>query len=727
MSVIAWMFGLGILAVGFPFLFHMVRRTPKGLMPFGSVMFLKPSPPVVTRRSRLENLLLLALRAAAICLIVSAFMRPFFRGADTLSEVDVANRRVAILVDFSASMRRTGLWDQATQQVEQVLESLEPNDDVALLAFDSSVRSIVDFDESVDDRDATRRIRESLKTLEPTWARSDLGMALVSVADQLDIWRESQRSNDEHSDSKLQIVVISDLQKGSRLEALQAYQWPANVFVKFLTVVPEDFSNATLQLLDPLPDENDPSTRIRVANSEDSIRDQFFVHWEGEPDRPPPASIPFYVPAGTSQVLKVPLDQTRVARQFVVSGDEEEFDNDFFVVPPQPYELKVIYVGPDDNNDPQGLLFYLDRALSGGSVRTVSVSRLEGDSTLGQPTEKGGVPTLVVLATAVEESRKPDIDAYLKSGGTLLVVLRDDETTQSTASWTGAKTVADAAREGQPSSQDYRMLADIRFSNPLFHPFANPKFNDFTQIRFWRYQPVELGDDVDVLARFDNGASAIWHRTLPEGGEVYSLASGWHPDDSQLALSTKFVPLINGLLDIAADLPDLKKSLLVGEPIVFPASKNSSEKRIIVKPDGTRVELAQSDDRFNGTDEPGIYRYLLEDLNTDLSPTDESEPPVEFAVNVDRAESETIAIPLAQIEMNGVKIGEQETAAAELSQMRDQRDRDIEDRQKFWKWLIIGAMMLLISETWLASRTASRTDVGSAPSPLSREPSGEMI
>ena len=74
MSVMAWLFGLGALAIAFPFLFHLIRRTPKGQTVFSSLMFLKPSTPTLTRRSRLENLLLLLMRCAAIGLIAFAFM-----------------------------------------------------------------------------------------------------------------------------------------------------------------------------------------------------------------------------------------------------------------------------------------------------------------------------------------------------------------------------------------------------------------------------------------------------------------------------------------------------------------------------------------------------------------------------------------------------------------------------------------------------------------------------
>ena len=57
MGVLTWIFGLGLLAAAFPFLFHLIRRTPRGEVPFSSLMFLRPSPPTLTKRSRLDNLL----------------------------------------------------------------------------------------------------------------------------------------------------------------------------------------------------------------------------------------------------------------------------------------------------------------------------------------------------------------------------------------------------------------------------------------------------------------------------------------------------------------------------------------------------------------------------------------------------------------------------------------------------------------------------------------------
>ncbi len=84
MSLLAPLYFLGALAVGLPILFHLIRRQPKGQVEFSSLMFLRPTPPRLTRRSRLDNWLLLLLRALALMLLAAAFARPFLRSVADL-------------------------------------------------------------------------------------------------------------------------------------------------------------------------------------------------------------------------------------------------------------------------------------------------------------------------------------------------------------------------------------------------------------------------------------------------------------------------------------------------------------------------------------------------------------------------------------------------------------------------------------------------------------------
>ena len=118
MSLLTPLYMLGFLGLSLPVLLHLIRRRPRGQYAFSSLMFLSPSPPRLTRKSRLDQILLLLLRAAALALLALAFARPFLREADRLGLGDTVHRKVAILVDTSASMRRGEMWDQTLKQAD---------------------------------------------------------------------------------------------------------------------------------------------------------------------------------------------------------------------------------------------------------------------------------------------------------------------------------------------------------------------------------------------------------------------------------------------------------------------------------------------------------------------------------------------------------------------------------------------------------------------------------
>ena len=114
MNFLAPLFLLGNLAIAAPIVFHLIRRTTREVTPFSTLMFLQPTPPRVTRRSRLENLWLLLLRCAVLGLLALGFARPFLqREADSSAPAAGAGKRTVLLVDTSASTRRDGLWDEA--------------------------------------------------------------------------------------------------------------------------------------------------------------------------------------------------------------------------------------------------------------------------------------------------------------------------------------------------------------------------------------------------------------------------------------------------------------------------------------------------------------------------------------------------------------------------------------------------------------------------------------
>ena len=424
MGFLAMAFAAGALAIGFPIVFHLIRRTPRGKQEFSSLMFLSASPPTLTRRSRLDHLLLLLLRAAIICLLVLAFMRPFFRENINMLRAGIPARRIAIVMDTSASMRSGNLWTQAVEEAEQLLRDLEPLDDIALYTFDSQLRSIIPFEPAataltrVKQNDKVELIRAELAGSGPTWQRTDLAQVLIGVAEELE-----NLSVGEELAAASQIVLVSDLQEGAEIQALQSYDWPESVRVDIRRMALANgaqASNATLRVVAGELGNRADEISVRVANGPESDLDRFVVRWgtaasangslgaadaglqnpgqqnaggfqganeragslesgaeiseqlpESLVDSGPLAGggfsgasqlgeVAYFVPAGNSQVLSVPrLPVHRESKHLVLQGDRIDFDNSYFYVPPDSSSIRWATWGLTKSTTPTRCCFIL--------------------------------------------------------------------------------------------------------------------------------------------------------------------------------------------------------------------------------------------------------------------------------------------------------------------------------------------------------------------------------
>jgi hypothetical protein len=257
-----------------------------------------------------------------------------------------------------------------------------------------------------------------------------------------------------------------------------------------------------------------------------------------------------------------------------------------------------------------------------------------------------------------------------------------------------------SAEEAEP--RDYAMLGEIDFSHPLFATFADPRFSDFTKIRFWRHRRLEIEGEkppeVRVLARFDDGYPALLER--PHGkGRLLVLTSGWQPGDSQLALSSKFVPLLASLLEYPARGVMEKASYSVNDSIPLPPVTEEATPRKIRKPDGAEIELDPAAASFDETDQPGIYELVVDGVER------------RFAVNLSPEESRTAPLTSEELESRGARLG---VSTESTQRQRHMRDLELESAQKLWRWFLVGALGLLIIETWVAGhlgRSASRKAV----------------
>ena len=692
MNFLAPLFALGALAVIGPILFHLIRRTTKDVTPFSTLMFLQPTPPRVTRRSRLENLWLLLLRCLAVALLALGFARPFVQHElPGEAKVAGAGRRVVILVDTSASMRREKLWDDARTKADDVLRKTAPADEVAVVAFDRTARTIVSFDEwktlSPDERAPAAAQR--LATLAPGWAATHLDAALIHAAELLE-----QPSKAELKPAE--IVIISDLQDGATLDALQGYNWPKALTVRLEPVLAKNTANASVAWVPETDDADIPADeaplRLRVTNASESKREQFPLRWAQTTDAS--AEVPAYVPAGQSRIVRAPKPPAR-ATSLTLTGDDTAFDNTVFILPPQPAKIPLLFLGQDADDNTRASLYYLRRAFP--KTRSQSVEITAHRDATAVPAFQLQQAQLLVLGENADDAALVSARQFARDGHIVIAPLTSDASAQAVARLLENPRFS----ASEAPVKDYALLAQIDFQHPLFAPFADPRFSDFTKIHFWKYRRFDATTltGAQVIARFDGGDPAIVQAPLGKGSVVI-FASSWRPQDSQLALSSKFVPLLHALLDQSSRAPAAKAQYFVGDEVPLPAEPAALQVR---KPDGTEVAAAAGA-KFSGTDQPGIYAVTPGMMR--------------FVVNLAPAESRIAPLPPARFAALGVPLPSAEHAAAPptAGQLAQRQAAEIEGRQKLWRWLIVVALGVLLLETLIAGKL-SRASRSSTTAP----------
>jgi len=683
MSFLAPLFLLGAVAIAAPIIFHLIRRTSRDKVPFSSLMFLQPTPPRVTKKSRLENILLLILRCAVLVLLALAFARPFLRGSLNASSKGVVTRTV-VLVDTSASMRRENLFSEAVDRALGVAREADRAAQVAIYAFDRNARAVVPFADwnkaSLNDRKVIAEQR--LRALKPTWNNTHLGNALIAASEAFDAERD-------HPTAERRIVIVSDLQDGARIEGLQGFNWPKQTHVTLLPVKAKKPTNAGAQLIaasGPVTTLSNETVRVRVFNSSESGREQFELRWAKTISN----AIAAYVPPGRARMFDLP--RALNSDEITLTGDDADFDNRLFIVTPPREKIQVTFIGTDSETNTHELLFYLKRAFPETARQEVQINSFNPEVDFSASLRQS---TLVVVGGLIGPAAQRDLKVALTNGAMVLAVLRKPEEAPGIAALAGQSVTAEEA-----SGSEYRMFSEIDFAHPLFAPFADPRFSDFTKIRFWKHRKLTLGStNAHVAARFDNGDPALAQINVGKG-TLFVLASGWHTDDSQLALSSKFVPMLYSLLEIGGALKAQSLAFTVGDPVDL-SSLRATNALTIRKPDGSTASVAADVKSFGQTDVPGVYTVVG------------AEPPFRFAVNVAPEESRTALMATEQLEQLGVPVRVKPVANDKEIARREAQLKavELESNQKLWRWLIAATLVVLIVETWVAARASRRAAV----------------
>ena len=479
----------------------------------------------------------------------------------------------------------------------------------------------------------------------------------------------------------LRIWLASDLQSGAETVALQGYEWPDDLPVELIIARPSSPSNAGIQLVERNPESGDDVLRIRVTNAADSVKEQLKVRWDSRES----PEISVYVPPGQSRILTPPkLPAGISSSSLILSGDDHDFDNRVFVAESTPETRLVVYCGSEMKNDPEGARFYLDRLFSASHRFQIEMRDPRDANTASADAQ----PSLIVLTTP-EPNSQSLVRSHLANGGTVLIASASAEATLASMSLCGRAdiTVAEA------TVPQYAMLGEIDFEHPVFAPFAESQFGDFTGIRFWKHRTigglraieVKTNDNVvssnespdRVLARFDDGEPAIVEFSI-QRGKVLLFAAGWQPADSQFARSSKFPMLMFRLLEHSTGVTPRLGSQAVGSSLIWPTTSRvetatTGSARL---PDGTELTSLPLDQPFVQAETPGLYTLRVPGRTEQI------------AVNLAADESRTTPLSLEQLESYGLKLKGRERPNEQQRQRDRQRQlqlAELEQSQKLWQ------------------------------------------
>ncbi|MCA9087401.1 MAG: BatA domain-containing protein [Planctomycetaceae bacterium] len=698
MSFLAPLYLLAGLAVVGPILFHLIRRTPRGRQVFSSVMFLQPSPPRMTKRSRIEDWLLLLLRVSVLVLLAAAFARPFWRVPETAAGEKKPGRQITLLVDISASLQRDGLWDEVRSRVDRILEETQPEDSLSCVLFDSSQRVLVSaaaWDQLPVDQRAPL-VRERLAEESPGWRRTVLDSALIKAAEEL------ADLEYQHREART-IVLISDLQQGSHWEDLQGFAWPSEVQVQLLDVGKSASpTNAAIQVLDD-PAASEDIVRVRVSNAPGSTESLFLLSWldefstEIDNAYENATSQPVYVPAGQSRVIRAPERSPEIrSSRLVLTGDDHPFDNIAQVASRARWPAEIVWIG---DSTTASLHFFLEPLFPETSRRVVRIV----DWSKAEAAERPEEAALILCATSPDGEQLEWMRQQAQRGASVLYVGTSAEQTAGLFDLLGQPpvTIADA------SADDYFMLGQVDLKHPLMQPFDDPRFSDFTKLRFWKRRelPKEGLADGQVVWEFEDGRPALvqW----PQGaGQVLLLAASWAREESELAVWSKFPPLMNALLEAGRPPALTRVQFTVGESLRLSEILSADQNSLWVQQGREQPRQLPSTEVLK-FEAPG--RWRIGNSSEEASTTG-----AELVVNLPPEESDTAPLSLDVLEAAGVLLESEghENPSADAMSERQLLNRELEAQQQWWRWLLLTVLGLLVVETVIAGQRRSQPEIG---------------
>ena len=699
LALLVPLFLLGVAGVVVPIVLHLTRRQRRNLVHFPSLMFLERIPYQEQRRRRIHYWFLLSLRALALALVAVAFARPFFEQDTVGLGASSGPREVVVLIDQSYSMEIGDQFDRARDEARRIFNELGPLDRASLVMFGRGARVVA---RSTADRSQLSR---ALDTIQVSSSITRFGPAL-KVAQT--ILEESELPSGE-------VFLLTDFQRngwtgdegirlppGSKVTPVQLGEKTLdNIQVTDVALAREAVSGR---------ERVTPTARLARRGGEQAREVMVSLEVDGQELQSRSVTIP---PNGSATVTFQPftLSQPHTRGSVRVPGDELPADDArHFVVSPGTALSMLIVEGGSAASDAS---LYLRRALAISEGRRFDVAFRRSDTV--RPQDLEGTDGVIINDANVDGGSAERLRRFVEAGGGLLLVLGQSSGWPNSAADMLPGTIGQVQDRQQGRGG---RLGFLEYGHPIFEAFSGPRSGDFTGARFFRARDFTPADSATVLARFDDGSVALAELRYGRGTVLVwtsALDNFWN----DLALQPVYLPFVHRISEYVGgrteplpwfvagqvvDLADPEALEMAGLVSAEAAGLVAGLDQVAVTPSGQSVRLPAGDGpRYLLLDEHGFY--------TVRAPGSDPDRPFVIAVNVELEESNLARIDAEEL------VAQVGTAAAgpdggpDFEQATEMRMEDLERRQSLWRWILIAAFSLFVSETLLSNWVSRKAGV----------------
>jgi hypothetical protein len=652
-----------------PLIIHLLNRQRYKPMQWAAMRFVLAAYRKTRRRARLENLLLLLLRMAAIALLALAISRPFTGDRSPLASLSENRRDVVLVLDASAS---TGYRADVKSTFERIVERAKEivleldgarDDRVRILVAAARPRLV-----------AWRRPDEALSVLATLNAPTDEPLDLAAALGEVVRFAEEDA---QHSDrSGLEIRLLTDLQKRAlkaraqvrarapesdpkapalieQLDALAKLH--AHVLVEDLGPSDDVPPNLAIDAIETLSSVIGPrascDVAVSVRNFGTSARSGLRVSLVIDADQKLPYR-PLDVPSRGEAKANFPVTFATSGPHVLtarIESDRLAFDDEraeILVVPPA---VRVLLVDGEPANDIEkdevGFLYAVldpprgDEVLAGASAAPFEARSVEPHELRDEALELGDFD-LIVLANV--EGLPADVverlERWTASGKALIVTLgkRVEPASYNArlfrADGSGLLPAELGSRIAIPRRSGYFRARDSSSDHPAFAFFADERWRPlFTEVPIYELFGSRPNDNAKVLARVDDdAASPLLIEKSYDRGKVFLWTTSIDPEWTRLPESPKtLVPLIHEWFRYAARPITPPRNVAVGAAIVaevatFPRNPSLALARRIAARAAGRTRVHRTEpvaprrdrrDRESGRVPPGARRRVLRALH----------------------------------------------------------------------------------------------------------------